>query len=61
MRIYLLEKELATGRICSWAPEEPRESVEHIDATITFGRRCNYSLWRIDSELASQVSQCEQC
>jgi len=27
---------------------------------ITFSRRCNLSLRRIDTELSSQVNQCEQ-
>ena len=35
-------------------------SMEHTAATIIFSRRCNCSLWRIDTELASQVIQCEQ-
>jgi len=52
LRISLLEKESST-------PYE--HSMEHIDATITFSRRCNKSQWRIDTELANQVNQCEQC
>jgi len=53
VRISLLEKKTATGSMRSH--EQP---IEHKDATITFSRRCNYSLWRIDTELASQANQC---
>ena len=51
--------------VCDWkqALERLRRHehlMEHIDATITFSRRDNWSLWRFDTELASQVNQCEQ-
>ena len=55
-RISLLEKESATGSML----RSHKQSVEHRDATITFSRRCNWSLWRIDTEQAGQVNQPQQ-
>jgi len=40
VRISWLEKQSAT-ETCYFMPENPKEIMEHIDATITFSRRCN--------------------
>jgi len=54
--ISFWEKESVTGSTL----RSHQLSMEHKDASITFSRRCNESLWRIDTELASQFSQCQQ-
>jgi len=56
VRIFVLEKESASGSTL----RSHEQSMEHKDPTITFSCRCNWSLWRIDTELAGQVSQCQQ-
>jgi len=50
-------------RLWKHSTERPRShehSMKHLHVTIMINRRCTWTLWRIDTELASLVSQCEQ-
>ena len=52
VRISVLEKESASGSTL----RSHEQSMEHKDAAITFSRKCNWSLWRIDTELAKSIN-----
>ena len=59
--IFLLERDSTTGStlLSAWRLRKHEQLMKHVDATITFSRRCK-SLGRIDTELAYKVNQQEQ-